>query len=199
LPIKTFLDTNLKKWLVGSAAFLPSSIWAYAITVFGFSYVVNHQMISRAELTVLHLYIVPIMLGVLIFWAWLGDKVPRIKIFHFNAVASIVLAYPVFYWLSQGEVILPFLAFGLLSCPTLANAPGFFSEIYPSNVRQTGCGLTYTFGTFVGSGLLMMIVQKIMSITNDIMSVAPVFVAVGVIALIASVYLEKSKNLINLD
>ena len=196
-PVKSFAKEFWKKWILAVLAYQSSSLWAYAITVFGFSYVINHKMSTPAEITEMQLYILPILVLALIFWGWLGDKISRVKLFHINSVFAIVLGYPIFYWVSQGQILLPFLSFALVCAPQLASASGFFSEIYPSNVRQTGSGLTYMIASLLGAGLLTMLAQHIIYVTDDIMSVVPLFVGVSVVSLLASVALDKKQDLID--
>lgn len=75
-------------------------------------------------------------------------------------------------------------------------APGFFTEIFPANVRQTSSGLIMNFGTMIGGGLAPVVAQLIYDNTKSITSVAHFVTAVSIVSLIAMWKLSRDKNLI---
>jgi len=199
LPIRTLISNYWKKMLLGAGAFQLSAAWAYGVSLFGFGYAINKELISRGSLSEMQFYITPILLAALIFFGWLGDKISRVRLFQLGAVMSLFFVYPVFTWIQQGNLVWAMLALCLIQIPAFASAPGFFAEIYPSSVRQTGVGVTFNLGTIIGAGIVPIIAQRILDVTGDITSVALLFMVLTVVGLISSFWLARDKNLIVSD
>jgi len=143
------------------------------------------------------LYIMPVTLASILFFGWLGDKIGRVNVYLIGAIAAIAISYPVFYWLSIGNFILPAL-FGaaIVSMLFWSQGASFLLEIFPTAVRQTGGGVVFGLGGVIGGGVVPIIAQSLMS-SYGIMSVAYLLLVMSFITLGSVLWLRRYKALSN--
>ena len=192
-PFKEVVTKHWKTVLLGACAYAISGATMYVVTIFGFGYVINAKLISRPELTQIYTAFFPVWFVAAALFGYLSDKMPKIRMFQLNAIAALVLAYPIFYWLSVGNLFWPLLAMVVISMPTFATAPGYFAELFPTALRQTGAGVTYALALLIGGAASPLVVQWVFSLTNNIQSLTYIFVALSALSITASLYLPKDK------
>lgn len=184
---------------LGAAVFQLMTAWFYIMTVFGFAWVVSNNLIDRPTLTQTQLAFIPIWFAAIFAWAWVGDRIPRVRVFQLAGILSLILFYPIVYWLSVGNVAYVMAALVLVVFPSLAVAPAFVAEIFPASMRQTGSGITYNLGQIIGGGLALIVVQNVVASTGNIMNIAWVFLAVTLLSLWASFAIAKYPDLIQIN
>ena len=193
-PIVDFLKNFKSDLFVGTVSFHLSAAWAYLIMIFGFGYVIQNNLVTRLELTQIQFMLSWVLLIAILFWGWLGDKIGPRNIFYIGIVSSLVLTVPVFQWIEQGNIALAFASLIFLNCPAFAVAPKLFCDLYPTEIRQTGSGITFNLGVVLGAGLIPILAQQILMSTGDIMQVAVLMIASTVIAATATVFLKSKQQ-----
>lgn len=189
-PMKDLFATSWKKILACTGAHQTASAWYFGVTVFGFAWLTNNSVMTRAEISQIWLYFTPVALAAVLFFGWLGDRIGRVTMYQISAVSGIVLAVPMIWALSQGNLVLVLMMGVLLmQAMTWSQAPTFFTEIYPSHIRQSGSGVTLQIPSVIGGGFMPLVYTQV-SAQHGIMWVAPILIALGVWAVVSSWWLK---------
>lgn len=189
-PVREVFRNYFRPLVTGALAIQLAASWMYVILIFGFGYLLQNSLATRAELTQVQFTMSWVLLVALIFFGWLGDRIGRYRLFVFGALTSLVLLWPVISWLQQGQVWLALSAMIVLACPAFVSAPALFSEMFPTRVRQTGSGIGYNMG-LVLAGCVPLAAQHITQITGDITNLVWLFTAISLLSLAASMRLKR--------
>ncbi|QGA55406.1 MFS transporter [Sulfolobus sp. E5-1-F] len=133
-----------------------------------------------------------------IFFGYLSDLIGRRTQIIINAIIGIVLAYPYYYLLLQGNELAAISAIilgGLLIYYfSGAITPAFLVESYPPTVRYTAISFTYQIGVGFIGGLTPFILTYLVGVTNNIFSPVYFTIATGLIVLILALSLKETKG-----
>ena len=196
-PIVSLIKNHWKMMIPAIGMQQMSGSFIYGITIFGTAYLVTTHGMNRADLNLEWLMLMPVTLVSILFFGWLGDKIGRVNVYLIGAVASIAVSYPVFYWLSIGNFILPALiGAAIISMLFWSQGASFLLEIFPVEVRQTGGGLVFGLGGVIGGGIVPLIAQSLMA-SYGIMSVAYLMLVMAFITLGSVLWLRRYKSLSN--
>jgi MFS family permease len=188
-PLRTVFAKHYKIITLAALAVCLAPTWAYGIMVFASSYMVQSGLISRPDLTQAQLIAWCVIFLAQTTAGWLGDKVDRLKLFTAAGWASVVLVYPMFQLVAQGQALFAMLMLSFLIF-NLALTSIIFCELFPSEIRQTGAGVSYNLG-LVLSGVAIIAAQHILTTTQNITNVAHLFAALTVVALASIYYLKR--------
>src|SRR5699024_1672709 len=119
-----------------------------------------------------------------------SDKIGRKKLYVGGTVLMIVYAFPYFWLIHQGSVVLLFLAtiigLGIIWAPITAVLGTMFSEIFSANVRYTGISLGYQIGAAVAGGTAPLIATALLiRFNNSYIPVALYIILTALISLVA--------------
>jgi len=107
-----------------------------------------------------------------------------------GTILMILYAFPYFWLLNQGSVVLLFVAtilgIGIIWAPITAVLGTMFSEIFAANVRYTGISLVYQIGAAVAGGTAPLIATYLLYKFNDsYVPVALYMILTSIISLVA--------------
>jgi len=189
-PLKETITKHYKHVIAAALVISLAPAWAYGIMVLGVGYMVQQDLMSRAEITQIQFFSWFAISLSLIFFGWLTDKIDYFKLLFFAALCSLILVWPIFFFIASGDAVIAMLALTLLIGPSMAVAPAFFCSLFPSTIRQTGSGVSYSLGLLI-SGIVPVVATQILITTGNILSVAIVYLVLTVISLAATFYLKK--------
>jgi MHS family shikimate/dehydroshikimate transporter-like MFS transporter len=189
-PFKKLIAEHRQSLILGMLTMQLSAAWTYLITVFGVSFMIQNGLVTRPEITEIQFWVAWACLISLLFFGWLGDKIGQKKLFIANAVFSLVLAFPVFYWIVHGHAILALGSLVLLMAPSFASAPKFFTSIFPTDVRTVGSGVTYNLGLVIAS-FVPLVAQYLIDNVNNPMNVAYLLLILTAVSLISVLKINK--------
>lgn len=156
-------------------------IVSYATSTLGFSRsaVLGSVMISTVITTIL----IPIM-------GSLSDRVGRKKMYIAGTLAMMAFAFPYFWMIHQGSVLMLVLAtiigLGIIWAPITAVLGTMFSEIFDAKVRYTGVSLGYQIGAAVAGGTAPLVATALLaSFDNSYVPVALYIMFTALVSLIA--------------
>ena len=111
----------------------------------------------------------------MVFTGWLSQKIGRKKSMIFFAIASIVVVIPLAYGILGGELshtILFVVIYAFVISTASGPVPAFFSERFPTEVRNSAAGLAYNGGLIVGSWSPLIAVSLISLVQTELIPVA---------------------------
>lgn len=135
---------------------------------------------------------------------WLSDKIGRKKVMMIAVFAVIVLSFPLLHLLQNPEssllakgiaVLIAGATIGMIAGP----GPAMLAEMFPTRVRYTGLGLSYSLSNAVFSGCAGLIITGLIKETGNLDIPAYYVVATCVVSLLALMSLRKDDHLRDLD
>ncbi|AYA09379.1 MFS transporter [Rahnella aceris] len=135
---------------------------------------------------------------------WLSDKIGRKKVMMIAVFAVIVLSFPLLHLLQNPEssllvkgiaVLIAGATIGMIAGP----GPAMLAEMFPTHVRYTGLGLSYSLSNAVFSGCAGLIITGLIKETGNLDIPAYYVVATCVVSLFALMTLRKDDHLRELE
>lgn len=189
-PLQSVIKGHSKNLVLGALAFQLACAWTYIIMIFGFGYVVQQGLVTRAELTQVQFLISWLLLIGILFWGWLSDQIGPKNVFFIGVASSLLLTMPIISWLAQGNIMLAYASILFVTAPAFATAPKLFVEQFPTQVRQTGSGITYHLGLVLGAGIMPLVAQQLFVMTGDLMFIAVMMFLLTAVAAVATAGLK---------
>lgn len=118
----------------------------------------------------------------------LSDRIGRKTPMLFGTLLTTVLAYPLFYllteWPSLATLILVQVIIGALLACYASCASGVLGELFPTSIRVTGVAISYAIGVMVFGGFTPAIVTWLIALTGDKLAIAYYLIAAAVLSCI---------------
>ncbi len=190
LPIVDTLRYYWKEVLITIGAKVVETAPFYIFSTFIVSYATSTLGFSRSAVlgsvmvsTVITTILIPIM-------GSLSDRVGRKKMYIVGTVAMMAFAFPYFWMIHQGSVLMLVLAtiigLGIIWAPITAVLGTMFSEIFDAKVRYTGVSLGYQIGAAVAGGTAPLVATALLAaFDNSYVPVALYIMFTAVVSLIA--------------
>lgn len=199
IPVLTLFKKHWKTLLPAIGVQQSGGAFYYVVLFFGMAYLTNTLKIPKVELTETWFHWSFLALGMSIFFAWLSDKfkstfVGSVRMCQISMVLAILLAYPTFYYLSVGNFAMAILLGVCLSTMMYWGVlPIVFTEIFPTEVRQTGSGAALSMAGIISGGIVPLVCTAIVDIRGNIVDLTYLFVPLALISLISSMFLINKK------
>ena len=135
---------------------------------------------------------------------WLSDKIGRKKVMMAAVLAVIILSFPLLHLLQNPDssllakgvaVLIAGATIGMIAGP----GPAMLAEMFPTRVRYTGLGLSYSLSNAVFSGCAGLIITGLIKETGNLDIPAYYVVATCIVSLFALMTLRKDDHLRELD
>lgn len=190
VPLVTTLQTHWREVLIAIGAKVVETAPFYIFGTFVVSYATTYLDFSnRAVLnavmiaTIITTILIPIM-------GSLSDKVGRKPLYVYGTIAMILYAFPYFWLIQQGSVLLLTIAtiigLGIIWAPITAVLGTMFSEIFSAEVRYTGISLGYQIGAALAGGTAPLVATALLAkFNNSYIPVALYIIFTAIISLIA--------------
>jgi metabolite-proton symporter len=190
LPIVDTLKYHWREVLIAIGAKVVETAPFYIFGTFVVSYATANLGFSQTATlgsvmiaTVITTILIPIM-------GSLSDKIGRKKMYIAGAVAMALFAFPYFWMLQQGSVLLLVLAtiigLGIIWAPITAVLGTMFSEIFDAKVRYTGVTLGYQIGAALAGGTAPLVATALLAnFDNSYVPVAIYIIFTALISLAA--------------
>ncbi|MEK6267637.1 MAG: MHS family MFS transporter [Planococcus sp. (in: firmicutes)] len=193
IPKLPIVDTLIYHWrevLIAIGAKVVETAPFYIFGTFVVSYATTNLEFSRTATlaavmiaTVITTILIPIM-------GALSDRVGRKKMYVTGAVAMGLFAFPYFWMLQQGSVLLLIVAtiigLGVIWAPITAVLGTMFSEIFDAKVRYTGVTLGYQIGAALAGGTAPLVATFLLAtFDNSYVPVALYIMLTAVISLLS--------------
>lgn len=190
LPIADTLKYHWREVLIATGAKVVETAPFYIFSTFIVSY--GTQNLDFNETTVLMSVTVATIITTILMpvMGSLSDKIGRKVLYVGGSILMILYAFPYFWLIHQGNVILLFLAtiigLGIIWAPITAILGTMFSEIFSANVRYTGVSLGYQIGAAVAGGTAPFVATALLiAFDNSYIPVALYIIFTAIVSLIA--------------
>lgn len=190
LPIVETLRYYWREVLITIGAKVVETAPFYIFSTFIVSYATTNLGFSRSATlgavmiaTIVTTILIPIM-------GSLSDRVGRKKMYIAGTVAMMAFAFPYFWLIHQGSVLLLVVAtvigLGVIWAPITAVLGTMFSEIFDAKVRYTGVTLGYQVGAAVAGGTAPLVATALLaSFENSYVPVALYIMFTAAVSLLA--------------
>ncbi|WP_133647802.1 MFS transporter [Paraburkholderia flava] len=162
VPIATLLSQHWGPTLLGALAMVVCYTLFYNATTFSLSYGVGTMHIPRQTFLGLLCIAVLFMALATPLSAWASDRFGRKPVLIVGIVAAILSGFTMAPLLGSGSIplVLLFLVIELfLMGVTFAPMGALLPELFPTNVRYTGAGVSYNLGGILGASVAPYIAQ----------------------------------------
>lgn len=190
VPLVTTLKTHWREVLIAIGAKVVETAPFYIFGTFVVSYATTYLDFSNRSVlnavmiaTIITTILIPIM-------GSLSDKVGRKPLYVYGTIAMILYAFPYFWLLKQGSVLLLTIAtiigLGIIWAPITAVLGTMFSEIFSAEVRYTGISLGYQIGAALAGGTAPLVATALLAkFNNSYVPVALYIIFTAIISLLA--------------
>lgn len=189
-PFRTLVTQYKQPLIIGSLTMMLPASWFYLISIFGVSFMISNELITRSEMTDIQFIMSWVFLAGLLFFGWIGDRIDQKKLFMMAAVFSIPLTFPILYWIANGHALLALGSLLLVMCPGFASAPRLFTSMFPTEIRTIGSGVTYNLGLLF-AGLVPLVSQWILGNTGNMLIIGVMFLFLTLISFVAAMKIKK--------
>lgn len=178
------------------------SVPFFLVTVFAVSYATGQLGVQKQ--TLLNVIMVTCLIAFPahgVFGA-LSDKVGRRPIYIFGALFAALSAFPFFYLLQTGNMLLIGLGYVLLInvAHNSINAvqPSFFTELFGARIRYSGASIGHQFGAIVAGGATPFVAKSLSAADGNGWTYVAAYVVVGALVSAVAAYLgpETSKRIL---
>ena len=164
-----------------------------------FVYIANHLavFVKFPKSTALTINTISmIILAVLIpFFGWLSDKIGRKPIILASTGLTIILAYPLFKFISSGNVenaLIGQILFAIVVAGFMSILPTTLVEIFPTQIRNSGYSIGYNLPFAIFGGTAPLIATYLIKVTGNINSPAFYLIFAATIAFLAGITLKET-------
>jgi metabolite-proton symporter len=190
LPIVDTLKYHWREVLIAIGAKVVETAPFYIFSTFVVSYATTNLGFTRTNTlaavmiaTVVTTILIPVMGN-------LSDKTGRKPLYIWGTVLMGLYAFPYFWLISQGSVLLLIIAtvlgLGVIWAPITAVLGTMFSELFSAKVRYTGVSLGYQIGAAVAGGTTPLIATALLiRYDNSYIPVALYIIFTAIISLLA--------------
>lgn len=178
--------------LIGLTAF--NAVGFYVSFVFLTSWLQEVDGIRPSVALTLNTVNMVVLVGLLIAFGWLSDKIGRVPILAGATAAAVVLAVPLFLLMREGGLAGAFL--GQLGFVVIVGAfgvqPAAMVEAVGGAVRVTAVGLAFNIGMGIIGGLSPLVATWLITATGEEIAPAYFIMAAGAVSFLACRFLRET-------
>jgi MFS transporter, MHS family, shikimate and dehydroshikimate transport protein len=165
-PIVEVLRRYPREVLLAMGARLAENGAFYLYTVFSLVYATQHVRMDRNIVLIALIVAAAVELAAIPLYGALSDRIGRRPVYLFGAIATAVLAYPLFWALDTASPpliqLLLFLSLILGHAAMYAPQGAFFSELFGTRVRYSGASLGVQLSSVLAGGLSPLIAAALL-------------------------------------
>lgn len=194
-PVKALFKQHWVAMVTNIGLLAGTSVSYYLLVTYLPTYIKEFVGGSMLDGFIVNTAVVAVYLILCPFAGMFADKFGRRRSVIIACLGFIVLAYPVFWAVVNGNAImimicalaclLPFQSLNAVAVATAA------SEVYPTESRNSGVGLAYNLAAAVFGGMAPAIATAIIGATGSATSLAFFIIAADVLSILVAIFLMK--------
>jgi len=167
LPALEAVRRSPRNFLVVVGARLAENALGYLYPVFGVSYLIGTLGVPRAVAVSGMIAGSVALVGGLLFFAWLSDRIGRRPVYMFGALFSAAIAFPFFLMVGTKDPALIMLAFviemGIGSGAMFGPQAVYFAELFGPRLRYSGFAFARELGSIIAGGPAPLIASSLVA------------------------------------
>ena len=167
LPALEAVRRSPRNFLVVVGARLAENALGYLYPVFGVSYLIGTLGVPRAVAVSGMIAGSVALVGGLLFFAWLSDRIGRRPVYMFGALFSAAIAFPFFLMVGTKDPALIVLAFvvemGIGSGAMFGPQAVYFAELFGPRLRYSGFAFARELGSIIAGGPAPLIASSLVA------------------------------------
>ena len=179
-----------------SAMISLTTIASYIMFVWMPTYLSDIIKHPLKDALLLNTYAMIVLLFTIPLAGYLSDKVGRVKMMIYATIAMLLLVYPLFILLQQGDwhlVLLAQITFALIVGFLQGPMPSLMAEMFPVHIRYTSIGIGYNFSVALLGGTAPIMATWLIQVTQNPMS--PAFYMIFFALLSLGVLIKQDRKL----
>ncbi len=194
-PLKELISVYRSKLFKAFALSTFQAVGFYTI----FVYIANHLAVfvkfpksTALTINTISMIILALLIPVM---GFLSDKIGRKPIILFSTGLTILLAYPIFAFISSGNfenALIGQVVFAIITAGFMAVLPTTLVEIFPTSIRNSGYSIGYNLPFAIFGGTSPLIATYLIKETGNLASPAFYLIFAAVVAFVAGVTLRET-------
>jgi len=198
-PIVDVIKNEWRSLLLGISIKTPEIAVAYLSSVFFPLWAVNNLGLKRGDIMDVVLLALSFSVIAIPLSAYISDIIGRRKIYIFGYISLALLSYPMWSSLAEGNLFWPLMFGIIIGSIMLAPLAAFLPELFKSETRYTGAGVTNQVAAALGGGVVPLIAASIAVKTGSLIGIAYLMIVLSIISLICALITQETykRNLNN--
>lgn len=198
IPVLNVLRSSWREVLVTIGLRLAENSSSYVIATFGIVYATSHADVEQ-DVTLMALVIASVVqIPMMIVWGALSDRTGRKTVYLLGVVMLVLGAFPFFWLINIGTTVAVCAAmvigFGVIYSAMSATQACFFSELFPTHVRQSGISLGHELGAVIAGGLSPLIATSLLLWADSSWPVSVYLVILGALTLLSLAFTSETRD-----
>jgi MHS family shikimate/dehydroshikimate transporter-like MFS transporter len=198
-PIVDVIKNEWRSLLLGIGIKTPEIAVGYLSSVFFPLWAVNNLGLKRGDIMDVVLLALSFSIIAIPLSAYISDIIGRRKIYIFGYVSLALLSYPMWSSLASGNLFWPIMFGIIVGSIMLAPLASFLPELFKSETRYTGAGVTNQVAAALGGGVVPLLATSIAVKTGSLIGIAYLMIVLSIISLICTLITKETyrKDLTN--
>ncbi len=195
-PLKVVVKNYWRELILIAFLRMSEQMPFYIFTAFILDYATQNAHLSRTFVLLGTLTAAFIDLILLPIFSRMSDRAGRRRMYYAGCLVLIIIAYPYFWILNSGHLVLIFIAISLSLLPHAIQygaQASIISEQFPVNIRYTGAGLGYQLSSLIAGGPAPLLASALLVTFSSSYAVAAYLASGGIIAALA-LFLMKDRS-----
>jgi metabolite-proton symporter len=188
MPIVDVFRTYPGQIALAAGAFVAASGVGYITLAYLLAYATEVLGLSRSSILSVVLLASAIQIPALAFFAARSDRVGRRMVFSGGAALGALWAFPYFWLVDTGSIVLIFVAITVMATAISAMSgpqAALFAEMFGTRVRYSGASLGYQLGAIFGGGFAPFIAASLYAATTSSLSISAYMLALCIVSLVS--------------
>lgn len=196
-PVVEVMRRHWGRVLLAGGAFMIINTAFYIYSVFALTYGTKTVHVSQATMLVALGVAAVVMIPVCMWSAALSDRVGRKPVYLAGGVATLVWAFPFFWFIDLGQwssiTLALTVAMGALSV-MYGPLAAFFSEMFSAEIRYSGASLAYQIGALAGGAAAPLIAVYLQKATGGTAAISIYIMIMAAIAIVCTLALRETRH-----
>ena len=194
-PIIDALRKHPRQILLAAGSFIAVNGGFYIFIVYSLSYGTKVLKLPESTMLIGVLGSSAVNLVLIPGFALLSDRVGRRPVYLGGAIATVLVAFPIFWLIDTRSAFLIFLGLligGAANAAMYGPQAAMFAEMFSAEVRYSGASLGYQIGAVLGGGLAPLIAASLYEATGTSASISGYLMVMALITLVSAYLLAET-------
>lgn len=196
-PLSEVLREHRGPFLIAAGVFIANNMVGYIFLAYILGYATAELDVGQDAMLLVVVTGALSWVGTTLLAARWSDAVGRRRVYLVGSLWIIGWAFPFFLLLDTGSIPVMLPSVLMLSVGlglTYGPQAALYAELFPSRVRYSGASFSYAIGAVLGGGFAPFVAASLQASTGTSMSVSAYMAAVGLVSLVAVLYIPETPD-----